>query len=211
MSTMSPTSPPPALHLHQAPVTTMAEILEAQKQKRIYAREEFLHENSMKGRRDEGLRRDRSGKGRSGQGESTSASTENGRRRLRPVKNLGSEAFNSRMDENLAGKTRSSSIDSETAFSPGFEMGSGRRMSSPFVLNNNVLTASLKIPVQGATSGSNTNPFPLNVGDEIMDIPFIEDSCGYGGGGGGGSPLHEDRGGESSQTTSSKTDYWATH
>jgi hypothetical protein len=84
-------------------------------------------------------------------------------------------------------KTRSSSIDSNSSQveSPT------RRLSSPF-MHNNVLTASLKIPVQLQQAGNNNNVYMQgsdtsssgylssattvipNVGDDL-DIPFIED------------------------------------
>lgn len=134
---LSPTSPPPAL--------TTAELLEANKQKRLYAREEFLHQNSsVKGDR---------------QSAKLKSANDVGRRRFRDSHQQ--EEVSKRHD------MRSASIDSEDVFSTG--SSTRRRMSSPFSLNN-VLTASLKIPVQM----SNVS----NVGDEMVNIPYIEDASG---------------------------------
>lgn len=81
-----------------------------------------------------------------------------------------------------ANKTRSSSIDSNA--SDVFETVA-RRMSSPLQSSHGagVVTGSLKIPVQTAgISSSSGMHFYLhekpghNIGDNITDIPFIEDS-----------------------------------
>ena len=84
-------------------------------------------------------------------------------------------------------KTRSSSIDSN-ASSDVFEIGN-RRMSSPLASSHSagVVTASLKIPVQLQTSNQSIGQniqFYLqekpkshhNIGDNITDIPFIEEN-----------------------------------
>lgn len=119
---VSPTSPPPA--------TTTAQLLEANKQKRIYAREEFLHHNSSK--------EDRS---------HSHGSLKTGG----DLSRSGVRGGGFRNDFNGKG------MESD-------ESGTTRRMSSPFSLNN-VLTASLKIPVQMTT----------NLNDEIANMPYIED------------------------------------
>lgn len=86
-----------------------------------------------------------------------------------------------------ANKTRSSSIDSN-ASSDVFESVT-RRMSSPLSASHGgIVTASLKIPVQTSSPVkgiSSTSGIPgqniqfyiheKNVGDNITDIPFIED------------------------------------
>lgn len=86
-----------------------------------------------------------------------------------------------------ANKTRSSSIDSNA--SDVFESVT-RRMSSPLQSTRNagVVTGSLKIPVQtssqlaGISASSSGMHFYLhekqghNIGDNITDIPFIEDT-----------------------------------
>jgi hypothetical protein len=89
-------------------------------------------------------------------------------------------------------KTRSSSIDSNA--SDVFESVT-RRMSSPITSHGaGVVTASLKIPVQmqssgqvtGITStssihGQNIQFFlekPSHIGENIMDLPYIEDNGG---------------------------------
>lgn len=95
------------------------------------------------------------------------------------------------ISSNDANKTRSSSIDSNA--SDVFESIS-RRMSSPLSSHGaGVVTASLKIPVQasnapvtGISSSSGIHgqniQFYLhekpgyNIGDNIVDIPFIEDN-----------------------------------
>lgn len=134
---LSPTSPPPVL--------TTAELLEANKQKRLYAREEFLHQNSS-------VKDSRNSKSK--------PANDIGRRRFR-------DSHQQDADAPKRHDMRSASIDSEDVFSTG--SSSRRRMSSPFSLNN-VLTASLKIPVQM----SNVS----NVGDEMVNIPYIEDNSG---------------------------------
>lgn len=90
-----------------------------------------------------------------------------------------------------ANKTRSSSIDSNA--SDVFESVT-RRMSSPLQSSHHasgVVTASLKIPVQTASPvkgvsssipGQNIHFFihekpGYNVGDNITDIPYIEENC----------------------------------
>lgn len=89
-------------------------------------------------------------------------------------------------------KTRSSSMDSN-ASSDVFE-SANRRMSSPLASHSvGVLTASLKIPVQVQSaqvqsynsSGAQNIQFYVkerinshNIGDNITDIPFIEDTGG---------------------------------
>lgn len=85
------------------------------------------------------------------------------------------------ISSNDANKTRSSSIDSSA--SDVFE-SSNRRMSSPLQSAHSagVVTASLKIPVQSSASSSQNIQFYLqgksghNIGDHIVDIPFIEDN-----------------------------------
>lgn len=85
------------------------------------------------------------------------------------------------MSSNDANKTRSSSIDSNA--SDVFEAVT-RRMSSPLQSAHSagVVTASLKIPVQGSNSNVQNIQFFVhekaghNIGDHIVDIPFIEDN-----------------------------------
>lgn len=107
---------------------TTAQLLEANKQKRLYAREEFLHQNSSS--RDHG------------------SHPKPARRHHRDSGGI------------IETSLRSASIDDDV-----FAGSSrGRRTSSPFSMSN-VLTASLKIPVQMMT-------------DDIANIPYIEDDRG---------------------------------
>lgn len=130
-SQLSPTSPPATT---AAPQTT-AQLLEANKQKRLYAREEFLHQNASKDER--------------GHGKSRAAVEATTRRR-----------FNNR-EVGAGGGGQQDGLGSAQVD----DIFSRRRMSSPFSFTNNVLTASLRIPVQMSSATTTA----------ADDIPFIED------------------------------------
>lgn len=131
-SQLSPTSPPATT---AAPQTT-AQLLEANKQKRLYAREEFLHQNASKDER--------------GHGKSRAAVEATTRRR-----------FNNREVGAGGGGGQQDGLGSAQVD----DIFSRRRMSSPFSFTNNVLTASLRIPVQMSSATTTA----------ADDIPFIED------------------------------------
>lgn len=174
---MSPTSPPPTT------IMTTAELIESQKQRRI----SFLQEHSS----SSGVSNSTAGYAR----RQINQESAEQRRRSKELNTWFDSPANCIDDssQNTLLKIRSSSIDSESPYYSNFDLHSSRRMSSPYELSNTgVLTASLKIPVQVQQQAHRSTIGPLNIGEELSDIPYIEDS-GYA----------DDRDGQSSSMTNS--------
>nr|CAD7439068.1 unnamed protein product [Timema bartmani] len=162
--------------------------------RRVWSREEFLHESAAMGGPDVGMRprhkdrdrgRDRGSKKRWRDEASSGGGSDSSSRVTSSSGIVGS----------ASSKTRSASVDSGnvTGHSGGgasdhsdatsrtlraapdelHDAGS-RRQSTPVTMDGGgIITASLKIPVPGSTSAA----FSLNLDD--ADIPYIEDGGGY--------------------------------
>lgn len=180
MLEMEPTA---ALHYFSLPKKDADET-----KRRIYSRDEFLHENAAKGGPNISMRRNT---GSSSGGDLI-------RRRRRHNTNDLLEmtiATSAGVSGIMPGKTRSSSIDSNSSMSQGFfetttpssssaasSLSLSRRLSTPNTIGG-IVKASLKIPVHTiqTTTQQQQQQITHNLGDDILDIPYIEEMSGSGG------------------------------
>nr|XP_968130.4 PREDICTED: uncharacterized protein LOC656511 [Tribolium castaneum] len=168
----SPTGPTPELPL------------ESEETKKMYSREEFLHERAAMGGPNVGMRirhkdriRERSSKKRRDESTSRKKKEDEGSigSGISSAMHIISRLRGQKDDDYQYSKNRSSSLESNSSAHTDSDINrvlrleDDRRKSSPYILDNSgVITASLTIPVQTATQ-----PFPLNLDD---DIPYIEDA-----------------------------------
>ncbi|GLV35356.1 Rho GTPase activating protein at 102A [Carabus blaptoides fortunei] len=166
--------------------------------RKTWSREEFLHENAGTGGPNVAMRLRERDRGRERLSKKRWRDDSTIRKKLDDANsNSGMSSamtiitrFRSQKDDDASqlSKTRSSSVDSNSSVqNDGNDVNArllrvasddhynhDRRQSSPILLDNSgVITASLKIPVQ-----TSQQAMSLNLDDS--DIPYIEDSSGYG-------------------------------